>query len=105
MSKKGFLHIQLSNDTLEKAQKHLKDFSDAPPSLEVREVVIQYRGQEVDMTMAEFIEAVGLELPCQTCNGTGEVSKMAPVYPGEPHMADVDTGPCPDCQGKENDHE
>jgi len=35
---------------------------------------------------------------CQTCGGTGEVSAMGYVYPGEPHMADIDTAPCPDCQ-------
>ena len=44
---------------------------------------------------------------CQTCGGTGEVSKMEAVYPCEPHMADVGTQPCPDCQNSEpdDDHE
>jgi len=36
---------------------------------------------------------------CETCGGTGEVSAMEAVYPGEPHMADVGTQPCPDCCG------
>lgn len=37
---------------------------------------------------------------CQRCGGTGEVSKMEQVYPGEPHMADIGTETCPDCNGK-----
>ncbi len=40
---------------------------------------------------------------CQTCGGTGEVSKMEQVYPNEPHMADIGFGPCPDCRGSEPD--
>ena len=41
---------------------------------------------------------------CQTCRGTGEVATMERVYPNEPHMADVGSGPCPDCrdQGDED---
>lgn len=35
---------------------------------------------------------------CETCGGTGEVSAMEAVYPGEPHMADVGSRRCPDCQ-------
>lgn len=31
---------------------------------------------------------------CAYCLGTGEVEKMVPVYPGEPHMAGIDTEPC-----------
>lgn len=34
---------------------------------------------------------------CATCGGTGKVSAMGRVYPGEPHMADIDEEPCPDC--------
>jgi len=40
---------------------------------------------------------------CQTCGGTGEVSVPGYVYPGEPHMADIDTAPCPDCCAHEED--
>lgn len=36
---------------------------------------------------------------CQTCGGTGEVDTMEQVYPGEPHMAPIGTGKCPDCDG------
>lgn len=40
---------------------------------------------------------------CQTCGGTGEVSTMERVYPGEPHMADVGTDRCPDCNMPDED--
>jgi len=35
---------------------------------------------------------------CNTCGGTGEVTIPGKVWPGEPHLADVDSGPCPDCR-------
>lgn len=38
---------------------------------------------------------------CRTCGGTGEVRTMEQVYAGEPHMADVGTGRCPDCNPKQ----
>lgn len=43
---------------------------------------------------------------CETCGNTGEVRTMEAVYPGEPHMADVGTGPCPDCRpgGDDDDY-
>ena len=31
---------------------------------------------------------------CEMCNGTGEVPMMISVYPGEPHIADIDTQTC-----------
>ncbi len=34
---------------------------------------------------------------CQTCGGTGFVRAIGPVYANEPHMADVDEEPCPEC--------
>ena len=40
---------------------------------------------------------------CATCGGTGEVSAMERVYPGEPHMADVGSRPCPDCRSARDD--
>ena len=40
---------------------------------------------------------------CETCEDTGEVSTMEQVTPGEPHMADVGTEPCPDCKNNEPD--
>lgn len=39
---------------------------------------------------------------CEYCGGTGEVSAMAPVYAGEPHMADVGSSPC-ECTLDEED--
>lgn len=41
---------------------------------------------------------------CLDCEGTGEVSRMEAVYPGEPHMADIGTQKC-HCQINEPDHE
>lgn len=39
---------------------------------------------------------------CAECLGTGEVTTMEYVYPGEPHMAPIGTKPCL-CQIKEPD--
>lgn len=55
------------------------------------------------------MEKDDIDLPddevCATCGGTGEVSRMEAVYPGEPHMADVGIGPCPDCRpGREEEY-
>ncbi len=41
---------------------------------------------------------------CEECGGTGEVDVIEPVYPGEPHMADVGTRPCV-CQIKDEDEQ
>ena len=41
---------------------------------------------------------------CKTCDDTGRVPAMGQVYPGEPHMADVDEMPCPDCGIDDSDH-
>lgn len=48
--------------------------------------------------------AVGVEV-CETCDGTGEVTTMEYVYPGEPHMAPIGTAPCPDCSLREREYE
>ncbi len=40
---------------------------------------------------------------CETCGGTGEVSVMEHVYAGEPHMADIGTARCPDCNLPDED--
>lgn len=31
---------------------------------------------------------------CAECGGTGEVAVPEPVWPGEPHLADVGSAPC-----------
>lgn len=37
---------------------------------------------------------------CAHCNGTGEVTTLEAVDPGEPHLkADVGTKTCPECRG------
>lgn len=40
---------------------------------------------------------------CETCDGTSEVRVSGYVYAGEPHVADVDTAPCPDCSKVDED--
>jgi hypothetical protein len=40
---------------------------------------------------------------CETCHDTGEVSTPDYVYAGEPHMADVGTARCPDCNLPDED--
>ena len=41
---------------------------------------------------------------CEFCEGTGEVSQMESVYPGEPHMADIGTRKCI-CKIEEDDED
>lgn len=53
--------------------------------------------------MTNIIKQEEDEEVCETCGGTGEVSSMEAVYPGEPHMADVGTQPCPDCSPQFDD--
>lgn len=66
---------------------------------------------QVNEDMLTAIEAVTEEFlrdyppVCRTCGGSGEVRSMEQVYPGEPHMADVGTEPCPDCNVKNKDDE
>lgn len=38
-----------------------------------------------------------VEKVCENCLGTGTVDKMGYVYPGEAHMAPIDSGRCPEC--------
>lgn len=40
---------------------------------------------------------------CEMCGGTGEVSTMEKVYPGEPHMAPIGSAPCPECHAEPDD--
>ena len=39
---------------------------------------------------------------CEDCGGTGEVTTMERVYPGEEHMAPIGVEPC-HCQDKDED--
>jgi hypothetical protein len=51
--------------------------------------------------------AFNFDIPCQRCGGMGEIPAMGRVYPNEPHMADVDSEPCPSCRPArdENDND
>ena len=49
-------------------------------------------GGEYTIYSKEFNEE--LHAVCEFCQGTGEVSRSEPVYPGEPHMADTGTEKC-----------
>lgn len=46
---------------------------------------------------------------CELCGGKDgeheEVSSMEAVYPGEPHMADIGSRPCPNYQPNEEDYD
>lgn len=46
---------------------------------------------------------VTIDKVCDECGGDGTISVMEQVYPGEPHMADVGSRPCPSCQAVEPD--
>ena len=40
------------------------------------------------------------KIKCKTCDDTGEIRIESYVYNGEPHTADTETQPCPDCKLK-----
>lgn len=46
---------------------------------------------------------------CELCGGKDgeheDISTMEAVYPGEPHMADVGSRPCPNLEANEEDHD
>lgn len=39
---------------------------------------------------------------CQTCGGEGRIPKYEQVWSGEPHMADIGSQPCPNCQREDD---
>ena len=45
-----------------------------------------------------------VELVCEFCFGTGELTTMEQVYAGEPHMAPIGSRPCV-CQLRDNDND
>lgn len=49
-------------------------------------------------------EEIETEEVCEFCGGTGEVTTMEQVYPGEPHLAPIGTQKCV-CQLRDNDDE
>lgn len=49
-------------------------------------------------------EPIILEEECSDCGGTGEVNTYEPVYPGEPHYADVGVKKC-HCKISEPDYD
>lgn len=61
-------------------------------------IICKHCDRHVDTNFDAEHEDECEDRPCETCDGTGEVSSMEQVYPGEPHMADIGTQPCPDCQ-------
>lgn len=91
----GYLAIVLSDDTIDKAERFVEDWSKAP--VVPPQVVLLYRGEKVEYTMREFLELVGFDnLPCETCGGEGEVA--TDEDDGEGHtMRGVGTAKCPDC--------
>ena len=59
-------------------------------------------GGEYTIFSKEFQDEIGAI--CESCQGTGEVQKMEPVYPGEPHMAAIGTEKCI-CQLSSDEYE
>lgn len=55
-----------------------------------------------DVFEGDVITPNDVEDICEHCGGTGELSSMEAVYPGEPHMADIGTRPCI-CQIRDED--
>ena len=53
----------------------------------------------------EYLIDAKEEEVCETCGGTGEVTTKERVYANEPHMADIGSEPCPDCQNREQDYD
>lgn len=68
---------------------------------EVREVTA---GDESATQCTSCERACDVAEVCVHCLGTGEVTTMERVYPGEPHMAPIGTEPCI-CQKKNHDHD
>lgn len=69
-------------------------------------IICKHCGIKVDTDFdAEHEDECGAEEVCEHCGGEGEVSAMGQVYPGEPHMADIETEPCPFCQGVDEQDE
>jgi hypothetical protein len=50
-----------------------------------------------DISGEDIEEVIRKRSLCKTCGGTREVSTMERVYSNEPHMADVGSIKCPDC--------
>jgi len=48
-----------------------------------------------------LMEYIGKEI-CEDCWGTGEVTTMEKVYPGEEHMAPIGSQPC-HCQRRDDE--
>lgn len=62
------------------------------------------KGEDIDIWICDKCKKeCEVRLECETCLGTGEVDEMEAVYPGEPHMAPIGTGRCPDCCSYEDD--
>lgn len=106
----AFMKIVITKDIYQK----LNDFKDKWSGQKVSDVKVRVnvsdvRAIEVELTMSEFLEALGLEdaneliKPCDTCGGSGEVSTMEAVYPGESHTADIGSQSCPDCSGHDDE--
>lgn len=93
---KAYLAIIVKdNESILKA----KDFAEQWKSQGGHEVVVMYKGEKAEMTMLEFLERMGFEdLPCSTCNGTGEMLMDELAYGNsDPISAGTGIKKCIDC--------
>lgn len=100
----AFMKIVITSDVYAKLDNFKKGWKDEKPvDVLIRVETGNGQAHEQEFSMSEFLEALGFEdadaeiKPCATCGGSGEVSSMENVYPGEPHQANVGTSNCPDC--------
>ena len=99
-----FIKVVITSDVYDQLDNFKRDWKGKnPEDVLVRVETGNSRSKEQEFTLSEFLEALGLEdadeeiKPCQTCGGTGQVTTMEPVYPGESHTAPIGTARCPDC--------
>lgn len=100
----AFIKMVITKDVYAKLDTFKQGWQDQKPvDVLVRVEVGNGKAHELEFTLSEFLDALGLAdadaeiKPCETCGGSSEVSSMESVYPGEPHQADVGTSKCPDC--------
>ena len=83
----AYLAIQFQEGTIQKAKAFAEEWKDKNGE----EVVLVYRGKKISYEMADFLELVGFEVPCETCNDEGKVEVQT-------KEDQVDEKVCPDCK-------
>ena len=93
----GYLAIVCSDEAIDKAEKFVEDWKES--GTKPAQVALTFRGDKVEYTMREFLDLVGFDnLPCETCNGDGEVVTDEDDGEGHTMRGTGKPEPCPDCQ-------